>query len=123
MSAETHEADSGLRAMRPLVAFVLRELSEGGPGTDILYEAMIGTLHQRLCHICAVATGEDPETEALKLFVFSLIGQILYVRIGAPIVTRRMGWPDIGPGEAEKIVAVLKANLATLIAARRRFPQ
>lgn len=113
----------GSAEMRPLVAFVLREISDGGPGIDIIYTAMIGPSHQRLCRIWALATGEDPDAEAVKIFVFSIIGQIVYFRIGTAIVTRRMGWTDIGPEEASKIVAVLKANLADLIAARRRFPK
>ncbi|TKD26143.1 DUF1956 domain-containing protein [Rhodobacter capsulatus] len=113
----------GAAEMRPFAAFALREISDGGPGTDILYTALIGPAHRRLCRLCALATGEDPEAEPVKLFVFSLIGQILYFRIGAAIVTRRMGWSDIGPDETEKIVAVLQANLSTQIAARRRFPE
>lgn len=113
----------GSAEMRPLVAFVLREIADGGPGVDVIFNAMIGPAHQRLCRIWARATGEDPDAEAVKIFVFSIIGQIVYFRIGTAIVTRRMGWADIGPEEASKIVAVLKANLKDLIAARRRFPK
>ncbi|SOC06709.1 CerR family C-terminal domain-containing protein [Rhodobacter maris] len=109
-------------AMQPLVAFILREVAEGGAGLDIFYERLVGPAHGRLCRIWQAATGAPAEAPETRLMIFSALGQILYFRIGAPVVKRRMGWAEIGPAEAEAIVKILKSNISALIALDRRTP-
>jgi hypothetical protein len=53
--------------------------------------------------------------------VFSLIGPLLYFRIGRPIVARRMGWHHIGSEEARKIADLLIDNLHAIIEQERRI--
>ena len=51
--------------------------------------------------------------------MFTLIGQVIYFRIGREAVMRRMGWHDIGAAEAAKVVsAVTTDNLSAILAAR-----
>lgn len=103
-----------------MAAFMLRELAERGPAVATIYERLVEPVHRRLCVLWAGATGADADSPAVRLRLFSLIGQVVYFRIGAPIVTRRMGWRSIGPDEVADIVAVLSANLdAALDAARK----
>lgn len=111
----------GSPEMRPLASFALREISDAGPGIDVLYGDLIAPMHQRLCRLWALATGEDPASEAVQIFVFSMIGQVIYFRIGAPVVTRKLGWAGVDAAGADRIATVLKTNLADLIATRRRF--
>lgn len=99
-----HQADN-------VVPFILRELQEGGPALDIFYQRLVEPTHRRLCLLWGAATGQDPESEAVRLAVFSTIGQVLYFRIGSRIVTRRMDWADIGSAQAERITETLLANL------------
>lgn len=102
-------------ASADLVPFMLRELAEGGPGLDRLYTALIGPTHARLCALWQLATGEPAESEAVKLRVFSLVGQLLYFRIGAPVICRRLDWPAIGEAELSAITATLTANLTAAL--------
>ena len=58
------------------------------------------------------------ESNKVKPSVFSLIGQVLYFRICARLVSRRMGWHDIGPAEIEEITKQLLHNLDAVLATK-----
>lgn len=104
---------SPMGAMIP--RFVIREMADPSPAFDILYSGVFEPAHKRLCHLWAEATGEEAESEDTRLAVFSLIGPLLYFRIGAPAVQRRMGWSGYGPAEAQKIAdAVARVILARI---------
>jgi AcrR family transcriptional regulator len=102
-----------------IVQFVLRELSHPTAALDIIYQGVFEPTHRRLCQIWEQATGEPAESDRTKITVFTLIGQVIYFRIGREAVLRRMGWPDIGAAEAEAIVNVAKDNLAAVLEARK----
>ncbi|MDI3338163.1 CerR family C-terminal domain-containing protein [Defluviimonas aestuarii] len=107
------------REAEPLIPFMLREVGEGGPVLDTVYAAMIEPMHRRFCALWAIATGQEAESEITKLTVFSLIGQVLYFRIGRPIVARRLGWNDPGVAEASQIADLLAANLKSILERER----
>jgi AcrR family transcriptional regulator len=109
--------------LQPAVAFALREITEGGPGADTIYQSLVLPAHIRLCRLWATATNENADSDDVKLFVFSMIGQVLYFRIGAPIVTRRMEWHSIGPQEADQIAQKLRNNTQALLNRKRRPAQ
>lgn len=94
-----------------IVRFILRELAEPGPTIDRIYLGVFEPMHKRLCQLWQQATGEDAESEATRIQVFSCIGQVLYFRIGREPVMRRMDWPEIGPAQAKAIAATLANNL------------
>ena len=102
-----------------IVQFVLRELSHPTAALDRIYDGVFEPTHRRLCLIWEQATGEAAESEATRLTVFTLIGQVIYFRIGREAVMRRMGWKNIGPKEAGAVIAVAKDNLAAILAARK----
>ncbi|MDX8443665.1 CerR family C-terminal domain-containing protein [Mesorhizobium australafricanum] len=102
-----------------IVQFVLRELSHPTAALDRIYAGVFEPTHRRLCHIWEQATGEPAESEATRLTVFTMIGQVIYFRIGREAVMRRMGWREIGNAEAAKVVAVTTDNLRAMLAARR----
>lgn len=108
------------READPVVPFMLREVSEDGPVLDAVYGTMIAPMHRRVCALWSAATGQEAESARTRLIVFSLVGQLLYFRIGRPIVTRRMGWAAIGPAEAAAIADLLAANLRALIVRERQ---
>ncbi|MBZ9989604.1 CerR family C-terminal domain-containing protein [Mesorhizobium sp. BH1-1-5] len=101
-----------------IVQFVLRELSHPTAALDRIYAGVFEPTHRRLCQIWEQATGEPAESEATKLTVFTMIGQVIYFRIGREAVMRRMGWRGIGNEEAAKVVAVTTGNLRAMLAAR-----
>lgn len=101
-----------------IVQFVLRELSHPTAALDRIYAGVFEPTHRRLCQIWEQATGEPAESEATKLTVFTMIGQVIYFRIGREAVMRRMGWREIGNKEAAKVVAVATDNLRAMLAAR-----
>ncbi len=108
-------------AARPLARFLLREISDPSPAFARVFETGFAPLHARVCRLWALATGEEPESEATRLSVFALIAQIVYFRIARAPVLLRMGWSEIGPNQAAAIEAIVLANLeAALDAAGRR---
>ncbi|MER8464743.1 CerR family C-terminal domain-containing protein [Mesorhizobium sp. M1396] len=103
-----------------IVQFLLRELSHPTAALDRIYDGVFEPTHRRLCQLWEQATGEPAESEAARLTVFTLIGQVIYFRIGREAVMRRMGWHDIGAAEAAKVVAATSGNLKAILAARKR---
>lgn len=103
-----------------IVQFVLRELAHPTAALDIIYQGVFEPVHQRLCEVWASATGEPAESERTRITVFTIIGQVVYFRIGREAVRRRMGWSEIGPAQAAKVVAVAKDNLAAILDARKK---
>jgi TetR/AcrR family transcriptional regulator, regulator of cefoperazone and chloramphenicol sensitivity len=102
-----------------VVQFVLRELSQPTAALDRIYNGVFEPVHKRLCMLWEYATGEPAESEHTKITVFTLIGQVVYFRIGREAVRRRMGWAEIGPKEAAEILAVAKENLAAILEGRK----
>jgi hypothetical protein len=102
-----------------IVQFVLRELSHPTPALDIIYDGVFEPTHRRLCRIWAEATGEEAESERTRITVFTMIGQVIYFRIGRAAVMRRMGWSDIGAKEASTIAGVARSNLAAILDGRK----
>ncbi|BCH28014.1 CerR family C-terminal domain-containing protein [Mesorhizobium sp. L-8-3] len=102
-----------------IVQFVLRELAHPTAALDTIYDGVFEPLHRRLCGLWAEATGEDAESEATKIAVFTMIGQVIYFRIGREAVLRRMGWKEFGSQEVTEVISAVKGNLAAILAARK----
>lgn len=99
--------------------FVLREMAVPGPALDRLYEGAFEPTHAKLCDIWEKATGEPAGSEAVKLRIFTLIGQVVYFRIAREAVLRRMGWIDIGPHEAKSIAQIAVGNLDAVLSGHK----
>lgn len=98
-----------------IVAFMLRELTDPGEVTNLIYDEFLEPRHRALCALWGQAAGRPAESEEARLAVFAVIGQVLYFRIGQPYVVKRMGWPTLGPAEADRIADLLVANLRSMI--------
>jgi len=101
-----------------IVQFLQRELAHPTAALDRIYSGVFEPTHKRLCAIWEVATGEPAESESTRLVIFTLIGQIVYFRIGREAVKRRMGWSTMGEDEAAAIAAIVRQNLAAILAAK-----
>ncbi|MCB2128305.1 MAG: CerR family C-terminal domain-containing protein [Rhodobacteraceae bacterium] len=102
-----------------LIPFMLREVTEDGPILDAVYSAMFEPMHRRFCALWSAATGQEADSARTRLTVFSLIGQVLYFRIGRPIVSRRMNWSSPGRAEADEVAELLVANLRSILERER----
>jgi AcrR family transcriptional regulator len=105
-----------------VVQFVLRELSQPTAALDRIYGGVFEPVHKRLCMLWEQATGEPAESDRTKLTVFTLIGQVVYFRIGREAVRRRMGWTEIGPQQASDILDVARSNLVAILEGRKGQP-
>lgn len=102
--------------------FVLREMAEPSEAFDILYSGVFEPAHKLLCQLFALATGADPESEDTRLTVFTLIAPLIYFRIGAPAIQRRMGWTDFGPDETRKAAAAATRTVVARLNDRSSNP-
>lgn len=103
------------RTAERIVRFVLREITDQSPVLPVIYAAVIEPTHRRLCGLWAATTGEDADSEAVKLAVFAIIGQALYFRIGHAIVIRRMNWDGYDVDNTGRIAEEVVANLASAL--------
>ncbi len=103
-----------------IVQFVLRELNRPTAALNTIYYGVFEPTHKRLCALWAIASGSERDADATMLTVFTLVGQLVYFRIGREAVSRRMGWKTIGAEEAAAIVEVARFNLRAILAARRK---
>ncbi|MFC3723809.1 CerR family C-terminal domain-containing protein [Neoaquamicrobium sediminum] len=101
------------------VRFILRELQYPTTALDIIYHGVFEPVHKLLCRFWATATGEDAESEDVKIAVFTMIGQLVYFRIGREAVMRRLNWAELGQDETQKITQAVAVNIKAAIAARR----
>ncbi|MDH6230604.1 AcrR family transcriptional regulator [Mesorhizobium soli] len=106
-----------------IVQFMLRELAHPTAALDRIYGGVFEPLHRRLCAIWEAATGEPAEADSTKLTVFTVIGQVIYFRIGQEAVKRRMGWAAIGSVEADAVAAITGRNLDAILASRKSHSQ
>ncbi len=105
---------------RDIASFMLREMGVPGAVFDRVYSDFILPVHRSLCALLGLATGQDPESDLIRLGTFSIAGQVVYFRIGHAIVARRMEWQAAGPDEVEAIKAVILNNIRAFIATNRK---
>jgi len=105
---------------RDIASFMVRELGTTGPVFDKVYADFILPVHRNLCGLLGLATGQDPESDLIRLGTFSIAGQVIYFRIGHAVVSRRMEWKDVRPEEVEAIKSVVLGNIRSFIASNRK---
>jgi AcrR family transcriptional regulator len=105
---------------RDIAGFMVRELGAPGVVFDRVYTDFILPVHRSLCDLLGLATGQDPESDLIRLGAFSIAGQVVYFRIGHAIVARRMEWKSVGPDEVDAIKAVILANIRAFVETNRK---
>ncbi|MEO3388550.1 CerR family C-terminal domain-containing protein [Mesorhizobium sp. CAU 1741] len=102
------------------VRFILHELQYPTAALDIIYDGIFEPVHRRLCDVWAIAVGQEPESEEVKIAIFTMIGQLIYFRIGREAVLRRLGWTEIGAEEARRIAEQASRNMIAVIESSRK---
>lgn len=107
----------------PVVRFILREQTEMSSAFQIVHDAVIAPMHERLCLLWAAATGAAADAQTTRLSTLTFMAQIVYFRIARNVALKRLGWRRIGPKEADAIAEIVVGNLrAALAAAREAAP-
>ncbi|MEO8530063.1 MAG: CerR family C-terminal domain-containing protein [Deltaproteobacteria bacterium] len=101
----------GAREAEPLVNFMLHELAQGGPMTEVIYQRFVGPKHAELSALWTLASGRAVGSDQVKLSIFAMIGQVIYFRLGREMVTRKMGWSAMGPDEVRQIGELIAENV------------
>jgi AcrR family transcriptional regulator len=101
------------------VNFILRELLDPGEVSELFYADWMRPMHVRFCTLFGLATGLDPESEDVKIAVFSFVGQVFHFRVGMPLVMRRLDWDIMGEKETERLCKRLVSHSRALVTAYR----
>jgi len=110
----------GQAEARDIASFMVREMGVPGAVFDKVYAEFIEPVHRKLCSLLGLATGQDPESDLIRLGAFSIAGQVVYFRIGHAIVARRMAWETAGPAEIARVKAIILGNIRAFVATNRR---
>ena len=110
----------GQAEARDIASFMVREMGVPGAVFDKVYAEFILPVHSKLCSLLGLATGQDPESDLIRLGAFSIAGQVIYFRIGHAVVARRMEWETAGPAEIARIKAAILGNIRSFVAANRK---
>jgi TetR/AcrR family transcriptional regulator, regulator of cefoperazone and chloramphenicol sensitivity len=86
---------------------MIREHLSPGPAYELIYQHVMLSTHLLLCELFALIRGLKPNDEAIELAAFAHIGQIIFFKMGAETIKRRMGWSVIDPSLKHKIAAPL----------------
>jgi TetR/AcrR family transcriptional regulator, regulator of cefoperazone and chloramphenicol sensitivity len=90
-----------------IAPFMLRELAHPGDVFEKVYATVMEPAHKRLCLVWEAATSEIAENPHTILTLFSMIGQVMYFRVAAVAVKKRLGWVDVGAAESAAIVEAI----------------
>ncbi|MGH8148902.1 MAG: CerR family C-terminal domain-containing protein [Steroidobacteraceae bacterium] len=77
------------------VLFFTRAQIERGAAFDLLFERVVGTIVRLTTEIVARLVGCAPDDPRAFLRVLGIIGPIVVVRRGRPILLRVLGWPNL----------------------------
>jgi len=94
--------------------FILREQLDPTDAFDLIYDGIMGRMHRTLTRLVAAVLELDPDSETARLEAFALLGQAMIFRFARAAVLKRLDWPTIGDGEADKIVAQLERAVGRL---------
>lgn len=115
---------AGFLAARPeaeaIARFMVREHLDPSSAFEAVYAGSIHPLHERLTGLFARASGRDPFEDAVRLAILSLVGSVVYFRLGRPVVLRRLGWADLREPETAAIIATVRAHVAAIVALHRK---
>ena len=86
---------------------LVREHLDPGPAFDLVYDDAGRGVVELTAALVARATGRDAGDEAVLVEAFARVGEVLVFRTLQAAVTRRLGWPALGPAEAVRIRGAL----------------
>lgn len=98
---------------------MVREQFDPTEAFDLLYSRVMGPSYVAISKLLGPLLGLDPDSEILKLRIFSVIGQALVFRFARAAILRRLEWDAYTPGRLDQIRAALRANMIAIMDAGR----
>jgi AcrR family transcriptional regulator len=95
--------------------FMVREQFDPTEAFDVLYQRVMGPSYVAISKLLGPLLGLEAESEALKLRIFSVIGQALVFRVARAAILRRLQWDAYTPERLDQIRAALRANLIAIM--------
>lgn len=108
------------RDIERLSRLLVREQMDPTEAFEPFYRGVLEPMHRHACQLFGIATRQDPESEAVKATVFSMVGQIVIFRIARAGTMRRLGWKTIGAAECARIETVILHTLDAVLAQSER---
>jgi AcrR family transcriptional regulator len=102
------------------VRLVVREQMDPTPAFETLFRNVMEPLHQRVCVLWSLATGEDYDSEAVKLATLGIMGQVMVFRIAKAGALKRLGWRAYGEREIAAIREMVRNSLDLAIKQSRK---
>jgi AcrR family transcriptional regulator len=99
--------------------FVVREQFDPTEAFDVLYDRVMGPSYVAIAKLLGPLLGLQPDSDVLKLRIFSVIGQALVFRVARAAILRRLEWDAYTPERLDQIRAALRANLIAIMDAGR----
>ncbi|SDB35058.1 transcriptional regulator, TetR family [Bauldia litoralis] len=94
--------------------FIVREQLQPTGAFDVIYGFM-GGAHALCARLVATILGRNEEDEAIKLLVFTMMGQILVFRVAQALVLRRMEWSAVGETQRADIKRQVLRQVAAIL--------
>ena len=104
--------------MRRVARFVVREMMQPTPAFEVVF-ATISVMHRLACGLFGRAAGLEPESRAVRLRVFLLIGQAIFLRIAEAGVLRRMELQRYDEAFLSDVKTMLRQHVRLTIKAAR----
>ena len=86
---------------------MMREHLSPGPAYELIYNNVMLRIHVLLCQLLAMIRGGKAEDEAIQLEAFAHLGKIIFFRIGAETIKRRMGWTSVDTSHCTAITQAI----------------
>jgi AcrR family transcriptional regulator len=102
-----------------IARFMVREQMDPSATFTIIYESLIRPRHERMCRLWGRAVGEDPKSEAAIIAVSTVLGQLVFFRVGRATALRVLGWEAIDAERVERILATVRLSIVATAAAHR----
>ena len=89
--------------MRLRLALIMREYAAPTPAFDIIYHGFIEPHHGAVNALVAAVIGTPVDAPETIIRTHALIGQIMVLLIGRPVLLRRLDWDDFSPRRIDQV--------------------
>jgi AcrR family transcriptional regulator len=98
-----------------LMLIMMREQAHPTEAFEILYEGVMVPFLKRLTPLLSYVVGLPEDSATLRVFIQSIMGQILIFRYGQETIKRRNNWDVIGAEELEITVKAVQTSITASI--------
>jgi AcrR family transcriptional regulator len=96
--------------------FIVREQLQPTAAFDVIYRLMGGSF-AAATRLTAAVLGE-PESDAVRLRVFTIMGQVLVFRVAQALVLRSMNWHAVDESHRRAIKRIVSENVSAILQGR-----